>query len=90
MFNAFSSFGTFLTDIPASMIPSPLFDEHHPMYMNYGSGASYIAVNIAETLADMGRSWKKDGTPLPNDQFDCFRRHYEDLSDDAKKQRVSI
>ncbi|XP_057331635.1 neprilysin-2-like [Microplitis mediator] len=74
--------------IPTSMIPSPLFNENRPMYMNYGSSASYIAINIAEALADIGRSWNQDGTPLPNDQLDCFRRHYEDLSDETRKQRL--
>ncbi|XP_057322107.1 neprilysin-2-like [Microplitis mediator] len=74
--------------IPASMIPSPLFNENRPMYMNYGSSASYIAIQIFKALTDNGRSWEKNGTLLPNDQLDCFRHHYEDLSDEAMKQRL--
>ncbi|XP_057321245.1 neprilysin-2-like [Microplitis mediator] len=77
-----------LIHIPASMIPSPLFNENRPMYMNYGSSASYIAINIADALSDLGRGRQKDGTLLPNDQLDCFRRHYEDLSDETKKNNL--
>ncbi|XP_057331622.1 neprilysin-2-like [Microplitis mediator] len=77
-----------LIHIPASMIPSSLFNENRPMYMNYGLNAFYIAIDIANTLADIGRGRKKDGTLLPNDQLDCFRRHYEDLSDETKKNNL--
>lgn len=67
------------------MIPSPLFNNDRPMYMNFGAGGSYMAMTIAEVLVDLGRN----SSGKIREQAECFSHLYDDL-DRTKVTNVSL
>lgn len=71
------------------MIPSPLFNNDRPMYMNFGSSGSYIALSIASAVSHVGRN-QTVRKELIDKQLDCFRNHIDDSTDELKKKNVSI
>ncbi|XP_057327816.1 neprilysin-2-like [Microplitis mediator] len=73
--------------IPATMIPSPLFNNDRPMYMNFGSSGSYIAFNFASAVSHVGRN-QTVGKEFVDKQLDCFRHQYDDLTDEPKKKNI--
>ncbi|XP_057321270.1 neprilysin-2-like [Microplitis mediator] len=73
--------------IPMAMIPSPLFNNDRPMYINFGSSGSYIAMNIASAVSHVGIN-QTVGKELVDKQLDCFRHKYDDLTDETKKENM--
>ncbi|CAD6244726.1 GSCOCG00013441001-RA-CDS [Cotesia congregata] len=61
--------------IQVSMIPSPLFNNDRPMYMNFGAGGSYMAMAIAEAIVDLGQN----SSGKLREQAECFSHLYDDL-----------
>ncbi|XP_008561042.1 neprilysin-2 [Microplitis demolitor] len=74
-------------NIPAAMIPSPLFNNDRPMYMNFGSSGSYIALSIASAVSHVGRN-QTVRKELIDKQLDCFRNHIDDSTDELKKKNM--
>lgn len=72
------------------MIPSTLFDNNRPMYMNFGSAGSHIAREMFKSLAHLGRKWSDEGEELPGEQVDCFKNVVQNVTDEYLKEAVNI
>ncbi|XP_057334926.1 neprilysin-2-like [Microplitis mediator] len=74
--------------IPAKMIPSSLFDNNRPMYMNFGAAGSHIAREMFKSLSHLGRKWSDEGEELPGEQIDCFKNIVQNVTDADLKEAI--
>ncbi|XP_057335025.1 neprilysin-2-like [Microplitis mediator] len=74
--------------IPVKMIPSSLFDNNQPMYMNFGAAGSHIAREMFKSLAHLGRKWSDEGEELPGEQIDCFKNIGQNITNIDLKETV--
>lgn len=70
------------------MIPSPIFDENHPLYVNFGAAGSHMAREMFNSLKNLGKTWTEQ-KENPNDQMKCFQNLNQGITDPMLKDAVS-
>ncbi|KAG8033931.1 hypothetical protein G9C98_008412, partial [Cotesia typhae] len=70
--------------IPITMIPSPIFDENHPLYVNFGAAGSHMAREMFNSLKNLGKPWTEQ-KENPNDQMKCFQNLNQGITEPMLK-----